>query len=220
MDRPEQRFAANTRVRLREGVDPGIYNGYSRVGNEGWIRKRKRDKYGYPQVLIEWDKNHWAYNGQEDGWTWEGHFDSVEEETETMSEQENPDFEDRVRSVAEDFIQGLMGVVAAQQGPTGEDHGAVGVEGAPGEEPLATNENDWQTKANQAAEAVANAPAYIVITLEQMSAPGATPIVVPHAFHGAREPELALIAQSQLAHLAASLQDKVLDGLLQRSDDE
>jgi hypothetical protein len=208
MDRPKQRFAANTRVRLREGVDPGIYNGYSRVGNEGWIRKRKRDKYGYPQVLIEWDKDHWAYNGQEDGWTWEGHFDSVEE-TEMSERESNPEFENQIRGVTEVFIKGLMSVVAAQQGN----------EVAEVEEPT-INEDDWQTQANQAAEAVACAPAYIVITLEQVSPSGTTPIVVPRVFNAAREPELALIAQSQLSHLVSSLQDKVIADILQRGDDE
>ena len=79
MDRPEQRFKINTRVRLREGIDPAFFDGLSRVGNEGWVRRRKRDRYGYPEVLIEWDADHWAYNGQPDCWTMEGQFEAAEE---------------------------------------------------------------------------------------------------------------------------------------------
>ena len=113
---PQQRFKANARVRLREGVDPGFYNGFSRVGNEGWVRKRKLDKYGYPQVLVEWDKDHWAYNGQPDGWTWEGHFEIAEDAN--MSETPDKNQRDEaLQTLAETFVKGVVSIIDGGEGP-------------------------------------------------------------------------------------------------------
>lgn len=71
------RFPLNSRVKLKDNIDPDLYRSMSRTGNEGWVRKHRKDKYDFPQVYIEWDKEHWAYNGTEDGWTWEDHFEGI-----------------------------------------------------------------------------------------------------------------------------------------------
>lgn len=72
------RIPLNSRVSLRDGLDPNLYNGFGVVGSQGWIKKHKVDEFGYPHVYIQWDKDHWAYNGAPDGWTWEDHFNVVE----------------------------------------------------------------------------------------------------------------------------------------------
>jgi hypothetical protein len=74
----EHHLHEGDRVRIRNEVDPALYRGMSTIFNEGVIRKVREDQFGLPQVYIEWDKNHWSYNGAPDGWTFEEHFDVVE----------------------------------------------------------------------------------------------------------------------------------------------
>jgi hypothetical protein len=62
----------NTRVALREGADD-VYL-LALPGTEGWVRDHKQDPDGFEMVAVEWDKDHWRYNGQPDGWTFADHF--------------------------------------------------------------------------------------------------------------------------------------------------
>lgn len=210
MDKPEQRFTVDTRVKLREGVDPSLYDGFSRVGNEGWIRKRKLDRYGYPQVLIEWDKDHWAYNGQEDGWTWEGQFEAVKEQEMGDQTPEQQDVEDKVREVTEQFVNALF---ATLQQPAVQP---AAVSKEPDDEEL----DQWDAQLVEASVVVSDSPAYLIVALERVETEGAPSIIVPRVFHAAREPEQALIIQSQLAHVVASLQDATISRILERKGSE
>lgn len=60
---------------------PDRENVYKRAvaGTRGTIRASKRDDFGYQKVYIEWDKAHWRYNGEADGWTLAAHFRPVED---------------------------------------------------------------------------------------------------------------------------------------------
>lgn len=82
----EYPFNKGDRVRIKNYVDPAIYDGMITIGNEAWVRGMKEDRWGLPMVLIEWDKNHWTYNGAPDGWTFAEHFEKVES-SETMPEK-------------------------------------------------------------------------------------------------------------------------------------
>src|SRR5881628_1363731 len=62
----------NARVALKDGAD-NVYI-YALAGTEGWVRGFKTDAEGFELVKIEWDKEHWRYNGQPDGWTFADHF--------------------------------------------------------------------------------------------------------------------------------------------------
>lgn len=44
------------------------------AGSRGWAKDVKVDDLGFPLVYIEWDRDHWKYQGQEDGWTFQSHF--------------------------------------------------------------------------------------------------------------------------------------------------
>jgi hypothetical protein len=211
MDKPEQRFKVNTRVRLRDGVDSVFFGGYSRSGNEGWIRKRKRDRYGFPEVLVEWDKDHWAYNGQPDCWSMEGQFEAVEEndmEAPTPKEARNK----MISDLTEKFLGALLAVLDNEEPE------------ATAEQPEAEEENveeQWDTLAAEAAEVVTKAPAYVVVALERMEVDGAPPMIIPRIFHAAREPDYKLITQSHLAHVLASMQDETIAGVFQsRASDD
>lgn len=67
----------NQRVRLKTDGQDGLYI-YAAAGAPGWVRKQDHDSLGYPTVFIEWDKNHWSYNGEPDRWTMEAHFEPEE----------------------------------------------------------------------------------------------------------------------------------------------
>lgn len=211
MKKPEQKFPVNVRVRLRDGVDPGLYGGFSRVGNEGWIRKRRRDKYGYPQVFLEWDKDHWAYNGQQDCWTWEGQFEAVEENG--MADGSNQ--EDQIREITEHFVKAIFSTLG------------TGSQDAPADEPEEQeSEGDgekWEDLIAQAQSSLSKAPAYLLVVLEHADAPNAPPMIIPRVFHGAKDADHALIVQSQLAHLVASFQDSTIASILddkKKGDDQ
>lgn len=210
MLRPEKQFPIGTRIRLKDGVDPSFYDGFSRVGNEGWVRKAKRDRYGYPEVYVEFDRDHWAYNGQPDCWTMEGQFEAAEEmDMSEPASNPNESRDDKVRDLTETFIRSLFGALGVE-----EDQEAA--------TPAAVDPEGWDKLASAAAEAVQKAPAYVVIALEHMQVDGAPPMIIPRVFHAAREPDYRLITQSHLAHVLASMQDETIAGVLSQrvTDDE
>src|SRR3954467_7623226 len=51
----------------------------SPAGARGWIRSSRLDEYGL-LLYIEWDKAHWRYGGEPDGWASESHFRLVQDE--------------------------------------------------------------------------------------------------------------------------------------------
>ncbi len=215
---PEKQFPVGTRVRLKDDIDPSFYNGFGRVGNEGWIRKRKKDKYGYGQVFIEWDQNAWSYNGTENGWTHENHFEAVEEsKMDKLTPQKNQkDLENKVKEIAENFVKTIFDTMVA---PVDQIEAQTA---EPDQEEQTDDPEKWENLVAQARESLADAPAYLVIALESMEIPGAPSVIIPRVFYGSRESEYALIVQSQLAHVLASLQDATIAGILdeQRTKDE
>ncbi len=64
-----------TRVQLLEHM-AGVYK-KAVPGAVGTIKAKKVDE-GFDMVFIVWDQNHWRYNGEPDGWTFESHFEPTE----------------------------------------------------------------------------------------------------------------------------------------------
>lgn len=58
---------------------PGREEVYPRAlaGSQGSVFAVKEDEYGFHQVYVHWDKNHWRYNGEEDCWTFADHFEVI-----------------------------------------------------------------------------------------------------------------------------------------------
>src|SRR5690349_24834514 len=98
MQKQEHKVHENERVRLKSNGEDALY-AFACAGSEGWVRKLDHDSMGYPMVFIEWDKDHWAYNGEPDKWAFEAHFDKIEDNT--MAEQPAvPNPEDFARFMA------------------------------------------------------------------------------------------------------------------------
>jgi hypothetical protein len=89
MNGTDYRFNVRDRVRLRNTIDPAFYGGYACVGNEAVVTQRHKDSYDLPEIYVKWDKNHWTYNGVNDCWTFEDHFDLVEGAN--MPDQDHPE---------------------------------------------------------------------------------------------------------------------------------
>lgn len=69
-------------VGMKVELLPGREDVYPRAvaAMRGVVRGLKKDRHGYPQAYIDWDKEHWRYNNEEDGWTFAAHFRPVEGE--------------------------------------------------------------------------------------------------------------------------------------------
>lgn len=65
----------HSRVALVDGAE-SVY-AFALAGTEGWVRDRKKDEDGFEMVKVEWDRDHWRYNGQPDCWTFTDHFKVV-----------------------------------------------------------------------------------------------------------------------------------------------
>jgi hypothetical protein len=92
VDKQTHHTIINQRVRLKgDGQDQLYEDAYA--GSEGWVRAQRFDRYGYPEVKIEWDQDHWSYNKQADQWAMEAHFEPVKG---SMSENNDatPSYED------------------------------------------------------------------------------------------------------------------------------
>lgn len=70
-----KRIPLHSRVALREGAD-NVYS-LALPGTQGWVRDHRVDEDGFEMVAIEWDTDHWRYNGQPDGWTFAEHFEVI-----------------------------------------------------------------------------------------------------------------------------------------------
>lgn len=51
----------------------------SPTGARGWIRGKRQLSKSDPEIYIEWDKTHWRYQQERDGWTFEHHFKPVQD---------------------------------------------------------------------------------------------------------------------------------------------
>lgn len=75
-------------VELKAGFDDVYAEATS--GSRGTIRDRRSDKYGFKEIYVEWDKEHWRYHGEADGWTYENHFKPVARPDESLLDTDVP----------------------------------------------------------------------------------------------------------------------------------
>lgn len=190
-----QRFSDNTRVKLKDDIEPDFYNGYGRVGNEGWITKHQRDPHGYPMVYIQWDKDHWAYNGAPDKWTWEDHFDLVKE---PMSQSSKAD---SIRELVAAFGEQLAAVV---------DDGPVEAQVVEDTDP------EFEEVVKSAFASASESEGFILVTLKDNVEDEA---LEPLIFHASKDEKASLLLQLQLAQLTVSFQQRLVMAKLRSSEE-
>ena len=86
-------------VELLPGFDE-VYRAAT-AGSRGSIKGIKEDDMGFLLVNIEWDKGHWTYAGQNDGWTFANHFAVVAENELICGSDEDPQAKDQ-------YIEAIM----------------------------------------------------------------------------------------------------------------
>lgn len=71
---------SNLKIGERVELLPGREDVYDQVfpASPGVVSGLRKDEYGYPQVYVIWDKDHWRYNGEPDMWTFASHFRPIE----------------------------------------------------------------------------------------------------------------------------------------------
>lgn len=202
------RIPDNTRVKLRDGIGPEFYNGFALPGNEGWIRKHaETDRYGLERVFIEWDKDHWSYNGAPDRWTWEEHFDIVEDK---MSDQSD-DKREKLNTLLGAFADSLADILEDE--PTS----SAKVPQAPkdilsgGDEK--EDEPSYEEILKEGVQAAFTGEAFFVIALRKDED---REILFPLVYHASKSPESSLIAQLQLSHVASSFHGNLVGQTLQK----
>jgi hypothetical protein len=97
-----------TNLNIGERVEllPGREEVYNKVypASPGVVSGLRTDRYGYPQIYIIWDKDHWRYNGEDDLWTFASHFRPIEDEERELGPEVHevpsslPEEEDRIPS--------------------------------------------------------------------------------------------------------------------------
>ena len=81
--------------RFYDAVSPGM---------RGLATKTKVDGYGFPLVFVDWDKDHWKYAGENDGWTFQSHFNVIGHEPLPTPVEKDEGLE----KVFEDYYEAIM----------------------------------------------------------------------------------------------------------------
>ena len=91
-------------VSLKNGFDiPDFYRGVS-AGATGWVVDSKVDEYGFPMVKIEWDEMNHNWSGEMDKWTFESHFNLINDGTDLNKDAE---YIGAIRKASDDALASL-----------------------------------------------------------------------------------------------------------------
>lgn len=104
METQPHRTEINGRVRIKDDMTH-MYPS-ARVYNEAIVRGQMHDPLGYPLIKVEWDKDHWAYSGEEDRWVLEAHFDPVEGKSSMDKKPDINEFTEALASLISDHFGG------------------------------------------------------------------------------------------------------------------
>jgi hypothetical protein len=185
MDGSEFAFDYKQKVRLKNQdfsmFEP--YAGQSTIGCEGWVTQRRRDRLGLPEVFIEWDQEHWRYNGVPNCWTYQEHFEPVED---IMTE---PGKAEKIQGAVQAFTDMMLELA-------GEGH-------LDEKDPILPQQ-DTLTEKEQALVAAANllsvSDAFVVIGVK-----GLEPSVIPYSDNK----DAAVIAASSMSKMAAKAHENL-----------
>jgi hypothetical protein len=172
------------RVRIKDSVTHMYPR--ARVYNEGFVRALEHDKLGYPLIYVEWDRDHWAHSGEDDGWTDEAHFDLVEDQMADQDERFDA------------LLSGLSNLLSSFQNEEKQDSAqAVPVETPQGE----TNMTYDEVLAKATADAQ-DGDAFIVLVARPEEFSG-TEILAPHIYVHSKREDAALMLDACMADAVA-----------------
>jgi BMFP domain-containing protein YqiC len=188
----------NQRVRLK-GDGSDNYYPSATSGSEGWVRKQSYD-YGFPMVYIEWDKEHWAYNGEQDQWTFENHFNPI-------AKGQNMSDKDMISKT--EFLEAMNQIFADADDDAQEEEDDVQKElqevmGTFDEEKQWPSAKLYDKVLHTAVEEAQGAEAFLLITVSREDIEGYDDgILIPKVVNIYQNPESGILLEAQLTKLAA-----------------
>lgn len=191
----DHRLKPDQRVRLKSNGEDGVYP-FACAGNEGWVRATKHDEVGWPLVFIEWDKDHWSYNGEKDQWTMEDHFDPVGESMPEGFDKEG--FTTALRALA------VSAGVDLGESPQEPAEAATEAEAQASEDARGYDtQEDLALKLKAALAAADQMAGFLLIAVTKQDHPGLPdPILVPHIVNSYSDAVTAVAVELQLSKLA------------------
>jgi len=165
----------NQRVKLKSDGQDRLYL-HACAGSVGRIKAHKRDKHGYAMVFVEWDKDHWTFNGEPDGWTFEDHFESMED-----AMPDNDSLEDEVKA----FLKWRQEREEKAEDITEPDTDSL-----------------YREELDQAYETAKSANAFMLVSISNIpESPGVS--FDPRIFHFYKDQSSGLILETQISSIAA-----------------
>lgn len=211
MEKQQHTTKKDQKVRLKSNGQDALYS-HAYAGSEGWVRDQKTDPLGYPLVFIEWDREHWADNGEPNKWAFEAHFEPVEGDA--VSEQPR-DMNDFMGMMAQMYEQWVGSKDAPAPAESQEDS-------EPQEDD--TKNDRFLAALSKAFEAVKlDGEAFLLVAVHKVDDTQAgIPVHVPRVYNFYKTAEAGLVAEMQLPSiLQTSMEDltiSALEGL--HEDDE
>lgn len=187
------KYEVGQRVRLKGNGQDRLYPAACAY-SEGWVRKLDHDRFGFPMVFIEWDEDHWTYNGENNQWTFEDHFEPVEEDMAEKKEEQA----DALRAFAKAFGIDLDG---DSEEVTEEEKTPVRIDIEEGGYP---SQEHYLKTLDAAIQQARQAQGFLLITLAQQQHPELNvPVMIPTVINSYQSAEVAILLESQLPKIAA-----------------
>jgi hypothetical protein len=198
----DHRTKPNQRVRLKGDGCDGYYP-WATSGSEGWVRKQSFD-HGFPMIYVEWDKEHWTYNGEQDQWTFENHFYPIAK-GQNMSDKNMVSKEDFLKAVNQLFETSdedeseTQKVDRLRAGQVAEQHG----EGVPEEDEQWPSVEKYNQVLDDSIKEARDAEAFLIVTVTREDVEAYDDgLLVPKVTNVYQSPESAILLEVQLSKLA------------------
>lgn len=179
-------IAVGTQVELL----PNCADVYKRAvaGSVGVVKDKKIDE-GFEMVFIEWDKDHWRYQGEPDGWTFEVHFQPTEK-------------------------VGLFGALEDPEQFTSQLAEKIKDEGVDDERVV----DAYLDKLNEVVSLLSEADGFIVLAARQEQHPKNEDeqILVPYVFGGFLNEVTMLLLEAQVVQMGAMAHSEMSQLMLER----
>lgn len=192
MIKQDHKTEKGDRVRLKGQGQDSLYEA-AYAGAEGWVRKHRHDPLGYPEIFVEWDKTHWTYNGEDDGWTMESHFDILEDEMH-HDDDKHPISEHLLKKMAEQMGYDLSPREETDKG--GRDLSA-----------------EYERIAEGALEAIAEGTAFIVIAVREFDS-GHGPMRATEVFNGYKDEISQYLLEANISRIGSKAHERVISKIL------
>jgi hypothetical protein len=102
-------IAPNSIVALKKGHFEELYECASSEARALVVHSRVQD--GIEEIYVDWDRDHWRTNGEEDMWTYANHFEVLEAPDASEVPEEYEDLDDFI-----DALEGAINMASAGEG--------------------------------------------------------------------------------------------------------